>query len=58
METEQTIYMYINIYTHTYIYVHIHTYIYGQFVLFQFISSYLPDNNPGFKVIDRDENED
>ena len=26
--------------------------------LFKFISSYLPDNDLGFKVIDRDENED
>ena len=34
-------------------------YIYIWIVcLFQFISSYLPDNDLGFKVIDRDENED
>ena len=38
--------------------LYIYTYIYGKFVLFQFISSYLLDNDHGFKVIDRDKNED
>ena len=33
---------------------HTHTHIYKIL----YLSSYLPDNDSGFKVIDRDENED
>ena len=38
-----------------YIYIYIHLWI---VCLFQFVSSDLLDNDPGFKVIERDENED
>ena len=50
------------IYIHTYIYIYIiwEKSIYWNWTNFIYIhiSSYLPDNDPAFKVIDRDKNED
>ena len=51
---ESTVYeIYKFILKYTYIYIYIYIYIYGQFVLFEFISFYLPDNDPDFKVLQR-----